>query len=194
MPFDAADERQPPGEENRGSNDWAASDLRSWLNGEFLEEFTEEERRMICTVKLRTLLAAADAEHAELGGRPHYWNSHPLYVKQNEDQAYARRMPERVFVLDAGQLQRYVSEKGRTLRKAGVNSGAAPYWVRTPYASGSSEVRVVGADGFVYHRDAMTESVGVVPALFVSGSVKADAGSGTVRDPYRLSLPPSDGE
>jgi len=185
MPFDRSDERNAGGDD-RGSNEWAASDLRAWLNGPFLAGFGADERRLIAASERRTLLSYAGRAAATEGDQPYFWNSHPLYVKQNADRAYAVRETELVFILDIVELQDYAAAKGRTLRKPGGGAAAAPYWVRTPYASGVSEVRVVGADGFVYHRDAATAAIGVVPALLIRADAEVAGGSGTERDPYVL--------
>lgn len=187
MPYDASDETRSyaaAGDIDRGSNDWASSDVRGWLNGPFLEKFSPAERSLIRPAALRTIVAAPRAGNAEEGDQPHYWNSHPLYVQQNEERAYAYRREEQVFLLDAGQLQRLAAERGISLRKSLASKGTASYWLRSPYASGLSEVRVVGADGFIYHRDAFTGGIGVVPALYVRSDTGIASGSGSVADPY----------
>ncbi|TLS52658.1 hypothetical protein FE782_08480 [Paenibacillus antri] len=187
-PFDAVDESLPAGEEARsyGSNDWETSDLRRWLNETFLAGFTDEERKLLTAAALNTLVSAQRLDRKQFGDQPHYWSSIPRHAEQNYDRAYGRRASELVFLLDAQQLVRHVSMRGSFLTKANPQGSATPYWVRTPYAGSASMVRIVGEDGFVYHRDAAGERTGVVPAVFLRLDASAQGGFGTPERPYRV--------
>ena len=171
MPFDASDERLPEGAaDDYGSNDWETSDVRRWLNGPFLAEaFSPEERRFIRPARLVNALSAADEARRQGGDQPLYWSSVPSRAEQNYARAYFRESEDAVFLLDVRQLSRFALERGLAPAKVvWAAGGAAPYWLRTPYASSASMVRIVGEDGFAYHRDASAEGVGVVPALYLA--------------------------
>ncbi|HZG84184.1 DUF6273 domain-containing protein [Paenibacillus sp.] len=173
MPFDASDERLPGGgADDYGSNDWETSDVRRWLNGPFLAEaFSPEERRLIQPARLVNAVAAADKGRSQGGDQPLYWSSVPARAEQNYARAYFRETEDAVFLLDVRQLSRYAIERGLAPAKGGHGTGvggAKPYWLRTPYASSASMVRIVSEDGFVYHRDASSGAVGVVPALYLA--------------------------
>ncbi len=88
--------------------------------------------------------------------QPHYWFCIPGYAAQNYDDAYQEENDERVFLLSIREWEQYDFKK-----RKGV-----PYWLRTPYTIDST-VRVVGEDGYVYHKKADTESIGVLPAIII---------------------------
>ncbi len=44
---------------------------------------------------------------------------------------------------------------------------AAPYWLETPYAGNSGMVRMVDVDGYVYHKEASVDRIGIVPVICV---------------------------
>ncbi|HZG74314.1 MAG TPA: DUF6273 domain-containing protein, partial [Paenibacillus sp.] len=112
-PFDALDEALPAASPDAGygSNDWAASDVRRWLNRDFLQGFAEEERRLLRAVPLNTLVSAVRPLRERSGDQPHYWSPLPRDAEQNYDRAYGRRSTELVFLLDAQQLDRFVASR-----------------------------------------------------------------------------------
>ena len=142
------------------SNYWMESDLRMWLNDDsangFLFEFSESEKKRIEPVVRKTLLSPAFKDSKELGSQPHYWFCIPGFVTQNYDDAYQTENKERVFLLSVKEWEEYDFKK-----RKGVQ-----YWLRTPYTMDST-VRVVGEDGFVYHKRAGMKSIGVLPALII---------------------------
>ncbi len=188
-PFDAKDETLPASEPSAsyGSNDWATSDLRRWLNREFLANLSSEERNLLNAASLKTLGSSLRPERLPIGDQPHYWSSLPRDAEQNYDRAYGRYAEDLVFPLDAQQLSRFVAGRGVSAAKKTTPRGEpTAYWVRTPYAGSASMVRIVGEDGFVYHRDAASVRIGVVPAAFLRADVAIQVGSGTPERPYRV--------
>jgi hypothetical protein len=187
-PFDAFDEALPAASPFAayGSNAWEASDVRRWLNEDFLLGFAEDERRLLNGATLKTLASTASAQRERIGEQPHYWSPLPRDAEQNYDLAYGRRANEFVFLLDAQQLSRFVARQGVPTTKTNAQGDVVPYWVRTPYANSPSMVRVVGADGFVYHQDASHPRIGVVPAAFLRSDAAVQSGLGTPERPYRM--------
>lgn len=204
-PFDRADERRSgaapldrtnatggsEGTRDYGSNDWASSDLRAWLNGDFLAAaFSAEERGAIQAAELRNALPSDRIDGREGGARPHYWSAVPVRAEQNYDEAFYSTTHDRVFVLDVQQYGRYAyARTGGAVGGGCGPSEPAPCWLRTPYYSSSSMVRYVGDDGFIYHKDANATTVGVVPALYLRPNVTVAGGDGTDRSPYTIRLP-----
>lgn len=143
-----------------GCNYWPESDIRNWLNDDsengFLSEFSEDEKNRIATVERKTLIAPQYKALKESGSQPHYWFCIPGYVTQNYDDAYLIERPEKVFLLSVREWDAYDFKK-----RKGVQ-----YWLRTPYTMDST-VRVVGEDGYVYHKKTDTENIGVLPALII---------------------------
>lgn len=142
------------------SNLWIESDIRKWLNDEdeggFLSQFNNNEKMAIKTVQLKTVLAPAYKKYAESGYQPHYWFSVPGKTIQNYDNSYAMVSEERVFLLSIKEWESYKFDKKK----------GAMYWLRTPYTN-ENVVRVVGKDGYVYHKLADMKEVGVVPAMYI---------------------------
>jgi hypothetical protein len=142
------------------SNLWMYSDVKRWLNsdftGGFLRQFTLKEKSAIKPVPLKTLLAPAFKEQAEFGRQPHYWSCALGNVTQNYDSAYAVISDERVFLLSVKEWDSYNFDKKKNTM----------YWLRTPYDN-ERVVRVVGKDGYVYHKLADMQGVGVLPAMYV---------------------------
>lgn len=146
--------------EGDNSNLWMDSDIRKWLNKEtdngFLSGFTNEQIDKITEIPLKTILSPDKSSLIQTGEQPHYWYCIPGYVIQNADIAYGNVNREKVFMLSVEDFDKYVINK----RKG--NS----YWLRTPYTN-PRFVRVVGQDGFVYHKEAVITDIGVVPCMYI---------------------------
>ncbi len=139
---------------------WIESDIRQWLNDDsvngFLYEFSDSEKARICTLEKTTLLSPAMKEIKQSGSQPHHWFCIPGYATQNYYTAYQISNPEKVFLLSIEEWDKYNFSK-----RKGV-----PYWLRTPYTMNSA-VRVVGEDGYVYHKKANMTNIGVLPAIII---------------------------
>ncbi len=204
-PFDIPDAGEKTPERRKfGSNLWESSLLRSWLNSEgvvngepgFLSYFSEKEKNMLVKSRNKFLLSLYDADIREGGSSPYFWtNSVPLLL-QNYDDAYFSISEDWVFIPDVREIKELVYDNGLSIRKralftdnldikyeAGKNH-YMPYWLRTPYVNSESMVRYVGEDGYVYHCDALNDTVGVLPLVKVS--FIAIKGAGSRADPYIL--------
>lgn len=139
---------------------WQNSDVRRWLNdtqpGGFLYEFTQSERERILPTSRKTILAPYLSETRDSGYRPHYWVSTPGFVTQNYDDAYGIQQVEKVFLLSVKEWESH----------SFIKSKGEKYWLRTPYVIPGT-VRIVGEDGYVYHKKADMNTVGIIPALFI---------------------------
>lgn len=160
-----------------GSNNWIDSDVKRWLNTEFKNNFNKEELLLINNAKLKNILSYKNIEKREGGNKPFYWNSITSYVCQNYDtDAYYDYSLESVFLLDVYQLNKYVYQNNINFKKD------ERYWLRTPYYSSISMVRIVDRDGFVYHKDANVKA-GVIPAIYICKDVRIKSGEGTKLNP-----------
>lgn len=142
------------------SNYWAESDIRAWLNDDtengFLSEFSEDEKNRIYITSRRTILPPALKDIRKYGNLPHYWFCIPGYATQNYDNAYQTENMEKVFLLSIKEWEAFDFKKIK----------GVPYWLRTPYTMDST-VRIVGEDGFIYHKKADTGHIGVLPAMII---------------------------
>jgi hypothetical protein len=174
--FDNLDETNK--ENPFGSNNWMDSDIRKWLNSEFKNNFDKEEASLINNTKLKNILSYNYIENKAGGNKPFYWNSITSYASQNYDSdAYYDYSTESVFLLDVYQLQEYVYENNLNYK---MNER---YWLRTPYYSSISMIRIVDKDGFVYHKDANVKA-GVIPAIYIDKNLSMESGNGTYHNPF----------
>ena len=173
--FDNADEANK--ENIHGSNSWMESDVRKWLNTEFINSFNEKEASLINNTVNKNILSYDNIDKRAGGNKPFYWNSITSYASQNYDtDAYYDYSNESVFLLDVYQLQKYVYENNLKFKKD------ERYWLRTPYYSSNSMVRIVDKDGFVYHKDANVKA-GVIPAICINKNFSIKSGDGTIFNP-----------
>ncbi|NLN63802.1 MAG: hypothetical protein GX144_00025 [Clostridiaceae bacterium] len=140
------------------SNLWEFSEIRQWLNSEtaggFLQEFSEDELKRILTIPRKTLIPPDVKDSREFGHQAHFWVSVPGYATQNYNDAYGILRNEKVFLLSVKEWEAFGLFRNK----------GAEYWLRTPYAQGRT-VRIVGEDGYVYHKEADYDQIGVLPAL-----------------------------
>jgi len=167
--FDKSDESLAQNESNYGSNYWENSDLRRWLNKDFLSSFSENEKEMINETKLKHILPYHLLEQKMGGDRPFNWTSIVPYVDQNYNRAYFDYSYDKVFLLDVEQLKKYVyNHKISTVKTNRTSGDKEEYWLRTPYYYSKSMTRTVGKDGFVYHKHSNTADIGIAPAIYLN--------------------------
>jgi len=128
----------------KGSNSWADSNIREWLNSDqkkvsystqppssdavwyglndydkemgFLYNFTEEEKAMIKTVRHKAVIAEMDREKAAGGSAPYDFSRASLEdVWFNTDEAYYMEVEDRVFLLSVEEVMEYLYYKGHLL-------------------------------------------------------------------------------
>lgn len=145
---------------NSHTNLWIDSDIRKWLNKDtkdgFLFQFNEQEKQKIVEIPRKTIVSPNRQAFIQIGEQPHYWYTIPGYVEQNYDVAFGAIHQEKVFLLSAKDVDKYAFKKRKE----------AMYWLRTPYTH-EKIVRVVGKDGFVYHKETGQSDIGVVPCMYI---------------------------
>lgn len=156
-----------------GNNLWADSELRGWLNGEFLESFTAEERLLIIPVSHDVVLSEENAGLAERGKWGFFCLHAPEYCAEGMEDALTMSVLDAVRLPDAS----LASEMGGALGLRGA------VWLDTPYYSNASMVRFAAEDGYVYLRDA-SESCGVRPIITLRAAEMT--GKGSLREPFKV--------
>lgn len=139
-----------------GSNLWSESSLRDWLNGAFLDHFSQAERDRLLSMPHRVLLAEANASRSQGGNHPHYWTGVPQRAADLGDTAYAETVTDRVSLLSLEQYQ-----QGGFRRAAGT-----PYWLADPYTANGEMVRFADSHGLALYCDA-NQALGVRPVITV---------------------------
>lgn len=131
MPFDKA------------SNRWEQSELREWLNNEFLSDFSASDRERIIKTKNKNYLTYSERDESEGGNHAHYWNFTPSLVNDMSETAYHNYVTDEVFIPTL-----------LSLRDISTNDS---YWVMCPYTANSYMMRFMNHDGFILHTDVKNE-------------------------------------
>lgn len=131
-------------------NIWESSDVRRWLNAEFLSEFSAEERERIVITKNKNILTYSRRNEAVGGNHAHYWNFTPSLVYDMGESAYFNYTEDFVFI--------------PTLSMIGDLNNKEAYWIMCPYTSNDYMERFMNSDGFILHTDIKNEN-GVRAAL-----------------------------
>lgn len=171
---EAVDSRPFDRDGDLGSSRWSDSDLRAWLNGDFLTSaFDQSEQEMLVTGSHRVLLSIADRSLADSGFNDFFAFHVPAYSDRGMEEAVAMDCTDAVRLPDIGLMA--------SLSRAGLLSGP-PCWMDTPYFNNGSMVRILGADGYFYMRDA-ADQWGVRPVVPLAAGTEL-TGSGSVGDPF----------
>lgn len=125
------------------SNLWEDSELREWLNDDFLAEFTESEKAKIKPVTNEIVLAYDDKDLAVAGDHAHYWNYTRSQVDDLSKTAYHYYVEDKVYIPTLDMLED-ISVRG-------------PYWVLCPYTNNSTMNRYMNSDGFILHTNVSNE-------------------------------------
>ncbi|MCD8391202.1 MAG: DUF6273 domain-containing protein [Firmicutes bacterium] len=134
-----------------GENLWEYSDLRQWLNSDFLAEFSEEELSSIVTTENSNILAVDYKDLASDGGHTHYWYFTRDMADNLSDTAYRYYNEDYVYIPTIDMLKN-------------LDGYSDDYWVMCPYGNNGFMERYVNNDGFVLHTDVQNEK-GVRPVI-----------------------------
>ncbi len=144
-----------------GSNFWPDSTLRRWLNGEFMDSFSPEERNLIEENTHQLILSVADKERATAGEKEFFWTHVPSQAAYGAQEAFRLTVTDKVFLLD-------VAEYAELNQKGLEGHPHWEYWLETPYYNNSSMVRTVNREGYVLMKDAAYEEMGVRPSIKIN--------------------------
>lgn len=159
-----------------GSNDWAGSSLRAWLNGEFLTNFTSGERALLVTAENPVILPDRMRGMAQRGDL----NFAVSHIAVLADRLWERTWQTTVtdtVCLPGIDLAARLAREGRII--AGTD-----WWLETPYGPHDALVRYVGTDGHIYLGDA--SAVRVVRPTVEIRVAEPLSGTGSRRDPFVL--------
>lgn len=125
------------------SNLWETSEIREWLNGEFLSEFSAAERERIVKTENKNILPYNERENAEGGNHAHYWNFTRSLVSDKADTAYYSYTEDEVFMPTLSMMKDIDSPES--------------YWIMCPYTANDYMARFMNTDGFILHTDVRNE-------------------------------------
>ncbi len=188
-----------------GSNYWADSNIRDWLNssaaegavvytcgneatysGEagFLNNFTDMEKAAIKTVTQKSLLTDIDKDYTDMtGSETHSYKDSISEVVQNYRLSYSELVTDTIFLLDVQQLKNVYDNLGNYYAPLGQT---LYHWLRSPMSTHGYLVRIVFTAGDVVSYPACSSNISVRPAFYLNPSSEFICGAGTVEKPYTI--------
>lgn len=142
-----------------GDSAWADSDIRKWLNSDFLSHFTAQEQQRMIAASHRVVLSGDTPKSALDSGsynHLHYWTYEPSKAASMIDTAYQDIYVDMVYLPSLQQVQDGHFDKRKP----------KPYWTIDPYTRNTQMARYVNTDGFVLHGDS-DRVMGVRPVITV---------------------------
>lgn len=122
---------------DEGSNMWESSNLRGWLNSEFIEGFTLDELTRIVPQHNEVMLTHADREMAVSGNHTHIWSATREAVDDLSETAYKYYVDDIVYIPTLDMM-----------KNIDVNGS---FWVLCPYGYNEGMQRFMKNDGFILH-------------------------------------------
>lgn len=119
------------------NNMWETSDLRQWLNSDFISEFTIDELARIEPVQNEVMLTYNDRGLAVSGNHTHYWSASRDSVDDLSETAYKYYVDDMVFIPTLDMME-----------TIDVNGS---YWILCPYGYNDKMQRYMKNDGFILH-------------------------------------------
>lgn len=171
-----ADETMQTAFDAAGSNDWRSSTSRVWLNGAFLDGFSDSERALLLTQSNTLLLADRFREDAASGDLDFACSHIAPLADRGYDRAYQLELPDAVTLPDINLVAQ--------LARDGRDIAGAPYWLETPYCRTENLARYVARDGHIYLGP--TEVARVIRPVIQIGPQDPLSGSGSRSDPFVL--------
>ena len=174
---------------------WAESDIRTYLNSEFLACFTEGELSVIADTEINSISYPTDASKEHI-----YIDDYDSAV-QNADTAYSQITTDKIFLPSVSEIQplyHNIAVFGADYYMGLDSSGAyIGYFLRDAlsYASDKKQVRYVVprmdirygssvyTDKLIRYTDA-SNSEGIRPALCLVTNADFAIGDGTAQNPY----------
>lgn len=119
------------------NNMWETSNLRQWLNSEFISEFSMDDLAKIQPQRNEVMLTYNDRGLAVSGDHTHYWSATVGEVNDLSESAYKYYVDDIVYIPTLEMLEN-IDVKGS-------------YWVLCPYGYNDRMQRYMKNDGFVLH-------------------------------------------
>ncbi len=119
------------------NNMWETSDLRQWLNSDFIAEFTMDELSQIQPQQNEVMLTYNDRGLAVSGDHTHHWRATRKDVNDLSETAYKYYVDDMVYIPTLDMME-----------DIDVNGS---YWVLCPYGYNDKMQRYMKNDGFILH-------------------------------------------
>lgn len=132
---------------DRHSNKFSESDIREWLNGEFIDTFSEADRKRLAYMNHKVILSEPDRASATSGTRDFYCIAYPTLSAIGYDEAYSVTLTDYATLPSIKLISNLANEGYST----DLNGN---YWLETCYFSGGGKVRYVNESGNIYFASA----------------------------------------
>jgi len=139
-----------------GSNLWADSHIRSYLNNEFLNCFTDKELSLICDTAHEVTLSQANSGAAQSGWHAPYWRASRSQAADMYEDTYRHIVTDKVYLPDTLQYS-----------KGFFDSSGENFYLADPYGSSDSMVRFIDKNGVPVYCDA-AENMGIRPEITIT--------------------------
>ncbi|MBR2476565.1 MAG: hypothetical protein IKB50_00335 [Clostridia bacterium] len=138
-----------------GYNLWAESDIRRYLNGEFLDCFTPEELSQLKDTSHEVTLSQAYSDLAEAGWHTPYWRASQIASANMYEDTYRHTVTDKVYLPDTLQYSKGLFEPD-----------GEEFYLGDPYGSSDSMVRFVDKNGVPVYCDASV-NMGIRPVITI---------------------------
>ncbi len=159
-----------------GDNDWRSSTSRAWLNGAFLDGFSDSERALLLTQENTLLLADRFRGEASSGDLDFACSHIAPLADRGYDRAYRVEASDVVTLPDID-LAAQLAREGRDI--AGTS-----YWLEAPYCRTENLARYVAQDGHIYFGPVEVARV-IRPVIQIEVQAPG-SGCGSRSDPFVL--------
>ena len=119
------------------NNMWETSNLRQWLNSDFIAEFTMDELAMIVPQHNEVMLTYNDRGLAVSGTHTHYWRATRKTVADLSESAYKYYVDDMIYIPTLDMM-----------KNIDVNGS---YWILCPYGYNDKMQRFMHSDGYILH-------------------------------------------
>ena len=138
-----------------GSNIWTESDIKQYLNGDFLKDFTDDELNRICETVHEVTLSQNNAHFAQFGQHSPFWRASRKKAADMQGATY------RIIAEDKVTLPNLYSYS-----KGEFDKSNKCFYTTDPYGSSDSMVRYIDKNGVPVYCDA-SQKLGIRPVITI---------------------------
>ena len=180
------------------SNLWSTSEIRSYLNDEFLGDCLGKESKYIIEKDIKTISAT------QIDNEQHIYNNGFEYAVQNAGNAYSITTKDRIFLPSIEEVQTFyknIALYGSDFYMGkDFNGNYVDYYLRdsVSFENQSKYVRCISSEIDIYYISETyydrlirsvpvdTDGIGIRPAFYISADTPLIKGDGSINNPYEI--------
>lgn len=148
-------------------NDYANSTIHSYLNSTFLNLIDANIRAQIKQAKIPYRPGSGTSQSVNSGANG---LSAKIFLLSDREVGYTQSNVNQYIVNDGAKLSYFQDGNGTTEKIAKLNGSATHWWLRSPYANGSTYAWSVNSNGYALS-SVCTNTCGVRPALILPSTL-----------------------